>query len=71
MTDVHFRNLVPVPELVEEEDQFLRPANREEYKNIIFEREAYSNQEILSYLKTRPSFSSLRYWKGNNRAYVS
>ena len=33
------------------------------YKNISFEREAYSNDNNLSYLKTRKRYSFLKYYK--------
>ncbi|UOB18554.1 hypothetical protein [Abyssalbus ytuae] len=32
------------------------------YRNISFEREAYKNEENLKYLKTRPLFSSFKYF---------
>ncbi len=36
------------------------------YRNISFEREAYSNDHNLSYLPNRRPFSSLKYLKINN-----
>jgi len=34
------------------------------YKNILFEREAYLNEENLDYLQTRPFWNWTRYLKG-------
>lgn len=35
------------------------------YKNIIFEREAYDNEDNLEYIKTRLIWSWINYWKIN------
>ncbi len=36
---------------------------KEAYQNISFEREAYKNEKDLDYLKTRPLFGFMRYFR--------
>ncbi|HYV92280.1 MAG TPA: hypothetical protein VE978_10870 [Chitinophagales bacterium] len=42
-------------------NRFRYSTHDEAYRNIIFEREAYSNESDLGYLKTRKWFSSFQY----------
>lgn len=37
------------------------------YRNISFEREAYSNETNIKYIKERKYFEFIKYWKGGNK----
>ncbi|MFI5136083.1 MAG: hypothetical protein ACHQD9_09545 [Chitinophagales bacterium] len=44
-------------------NRFRYPNHREAYMNIIFEREAYANENDMNYLRKRNFFSLLKYFK--------